>query len=104
MIRFFFRTLGLIALAAAFVAVLYDGTKTIAGNELSITVLRQTWSNLHPESLAALQSAAARGGGWLVTATQTVLDQPTALIFAVLGALLLLIGRKKRPLIGYARR
>jgi hypothetical protein len=33
----------------------------------------------------------------------TVLDTPVALVLAILGALLLLLGRKKKPLIGYAR-
>jgi hypothetical protein len=32
-----------------------------------------------------------------------VLDQPAAAVFAALGVLLIVLGRKKRPLIGYAR-
>jgi hypothetical protein len=33
----------------------------------------------------------------------TLLDTPVALVLAILGALLLLLGRKKKPLIGYVR-
>jgi hypothetical protein len=33
----------------------------------------------------------------------SVLTAPTWLVFAVLGAILMLLGRKKKPLIGYAR-
>ena len=39
MIRFLFRTLGLLFLAAAFVFVVYDGTKSIAANAVSYTHL-----------------------------------------------------------------
>ena len=31
------------------------------------------------------------------------LEQPVALVLGVLGAILILLGRKKKPLIGYAR-
>ena len=37
MIRFLFRFIGLFCLAAAFVLVIYDGTKSIAGNQLFLT-------------------------------------------------------------------
>ena len=33
----------------------------------------------------------------------TVLNAPVALALVILGAFLLLVGRKKKPLIGYAR-
>ena len=32
-----------------------------------------------------------------------ILRQPAALVFGILGAVLIILGRKKRPLIGYAR-
>jgi hypothetical protein len=32
-----------------------------------------------------------------------VLTAPAFLVFAILGAILMLLGRKKKPLIGYAR-
>jgi hypothetical protein len=32
-----------------------------------------------------------------------ILTAPAWLVFAILGTILMLIGRKKRPLIGYAR-
>jgi hypothetical protein len=31
------------------------------------------------------------------------LDQPVSLVLAIVGAILILLGRKKKPLIGYAR-
>ena len=43
MIRFLFRFLGLICLAAAFILVVYDGTKSIAGNQLYFTSVQALW-------------------------------------------------------------
>jgi hypothetical protein len=33
----------------------------------------------------------------------TFLDQPVSLVLGVLGVIMMLLGRKKRPLIGYGR-
>jgi hypothetical protein len=33
----------------------------------------------------------------------TILDQPSWLIFGIIGTVLILLGRKSKPLIGYAR-
>jgi len=54
MIRFMFRFLGLICLAVAFILVIYDGTKSIAGNSLSLTTVRALWELIHASSLARL--------------------------------------------------
>jgi len=43
MIRFLFRFIGLICLAAAFILVIYDGTKSIAANSLFLTSTRTLW-------------------------------------------------------------
>ena len=55
MIRFLFRFLGLICLAAAFILVIYDGTKSIAGNSLSLTTMRALWELINAGSLAKLK-------------------------------------------------
>ena len=55
MIRFLFRFLGLICLAAAFILVIYDGTKSIAGNSLSLTTVRALWELINAGSLAKLR-------------------------------------------------
>ena len=105
MIRFLLRFLGLWILAAAFVWVVIDGTKSIAGNGISFTQLGQPWYDLNPNSLQLLQPAIERHVAvWLWNPViQTVLEQPTWLVLGVLGAVLILLGRKKRPMIGYGR-
>jgi hypothetical protein len=104
MIRFLFRFVGLFVLAGAFIAFIYDGTKTIAGNNVYVTKLGDAWNAVHSTSLALLQPAIEHRVPWLWDPVAVnVLAAPTWLVLAILGALLILIGRKKKRLIGYAR-
>jgi hypothetical protein len=105
MIRFLLRALGLLLLALAFIFVIYDGIKSIADSAFYATALSQFWIEIHAASLQAFQAAVTRWLGdtvWKV-AVQPILNQPAAALFAGLGVLLIILGRKKRPLIGYAR-
>lgn len=105
MIRFLFRFVGLWILAAGFVFFVYDGTKSIAGNALYTTKLGDTWNAVHSASLQMLQPAIERHVGvWLWDPVALkILTAPTWVVLGILGALLILLGRKKKPLIGYAR-
>jgi hypothetical protein len=105
MIRFLSRFIGLLLLALAFIFVIYDGMKSIADRTIYATSSTQFWTDIHVSSLQAFQALVERYAGaqvWRV-AVQPVLDQPAAAVFAILGVLLILLGRKKKPLIGYAR-
>jgi hypothetical protein len=105
MIRFLFRFFGLICLAAAFILVVYDGTKSIAGNAFYFTSARMLWELVSPGSLAGVQpliSPYASGFLW-DPVTLTVLAAPGWSVLGVLGIVFLLLGRRKKPLIGYAR-
>jgi hypothetical protein len=105
MIRFLFRLLGFLALAGGFIALVYDGTKSIAGTSLVFTPLGQMWNNIHANSLLLLQPAIERHvAPWLWDpVVLSILTAPAWLVLGILGAILMLIGRKKKPLIGYAR-
>src|SRR5262252_603020 len=104
MIRFIFRFLGLLSLALAFIFLVYDGTKSIADQRLYISKVMDAWAIVSEGSLAQLQPALQKmmPALWDPVAV-TILNAPVALVLAILGALLLLLGRKKKPLIGYAR-
>jgi len=104
MIRFLLRFLGLLCLALGFIFLVYDGTKSIADQRVYISKVSDAWAIVHEGSLAQLQPALQRimPTLWDPVAV-TTLDAPVALVLVVLGALLLLFGRKKKPLIGYAR-
>ena len=104
MIRFVLRTLGLVLLALGFISVIYDGAKSIADNTIYISKFSQTWAEIHQQSLQAAQAAIERDAVWLWTAAiQPILNQPTWLVLGTFGMILILLGRKKKPLIGYAR-
>ena len=106
MIRFVLRFIGLLSLALGFIFLVYDGTKSIADQTVYISSVVSTWSNVDQNSLASLQPEVERRVGpqvWQGLVKPYFLDQPVSLVLAVLGAILILLGRKKRPLIGYAR-
>ncbi len=105
MIRFVLRFIGMWALAAAFVWLVIDGTRSIASNALSVTNLGTAWSDISPGSFDALQPAIGRHvPEWLGNSVMhALLEQPTFLVLGIVGSLLILIGRKKKPLIGYGR-
>ncbi len=105
MIRFVLRFIGLLLLALAFIFVIYDGMKSIADHMFYATKVSQFWLDIHASSLQVLQAAVERNvsaGVWTLV-VQPVLEQPAALVFGILGIVLIVLGRKKKPLIGYAR-
>jgi|SRR5262245_35547689 len=104
MIRFLFRFIGMLCLALGFIFLVYDGTKSIADQRWYITKVSDVWTALHETSLAQVQPTLERIAPvlWDPVAS-TVLNAPSWLVLAILGALLMLLGRKKKPLIGYTR-
>jgi hypothetical protein len=105
MIRFLFRFIGLICLAAAFILVIYDGTKSIAGNRVFITSVRVLWDLINAGSLQKLKPLIEPyAGGFLWDPVMiAVLAAPSWSLLCGFGILLLLLGRRKKPLIGYQR-
>ena len=105
MIRFLLRFTGLWFLAAGFVLFVIDGTKSIAGNMIYLTKLSETWDAVHSTSRQALQLMIEKNilASVLNPVVTTVLTTPTWVVLGVLGSFLILLGRKKKPLIGYAR-
>jgi hypothetical protein len=105
MIRFLLRTIGLFCLAAAFILVIYDGTKSIAANHLYLTSVSDLWQLINAASLAKLQPLISPIAGGMLwdPATVAVLGAPSWALLGLFGILCLLLGRRKKPLIGYAR-
>ncbi|UOK71763.1 MULTISPECIES: hypothetical protein [Ancylobacter] len=96
MIRFLFRFVGLWVLAGAFVALVLDGVRSIASAEIVTTPLGVTWLAVGPDSLTRFQAFVTRTlsatvWDYLVV---PVLGAPLFLVLGVIGALLLLIGRR----------
>ena len=105
MIRFLLRFIGLLLLALAFIFVVYDGIRSISDGGLLFTKASYVWNVIHDRSLQSFQTIVEHyaGGDIWKLAVSPVLDQPAALVFGVLGIILIVLGRKKKPLIGYAR-
>lgn len=105
MIRFLFRLLGLLCLAAAFLLLVYDGTKSIAADRLYFTSVRTLWDLVNAASLAKLKPLILPYAGGFVwdPIMLTILTAPAWSLFGVVGILLILLGRRKKPLIGYVR-
>jgi hypothetical protein len=105
MIRFLFRFIGLICLAAAFILVIYDGTRSIAANNLYLTSVRTLWELINAGSLAKLKPLVEPYGGGILwdPVAVSILAAPSWALLGGFGILLILLGRRKKPLIGYAR-
>ncbi len=109
MIRFLFRFLGLICLAAAFILVVYDGTKSIAANHLYFTSVQALWQLLDAHSLQGFVEntkpliAPYAGGMLWDPGALAILAAPAWSLLGIFGIVFLLLGRRKKPLIGYAR-
>jgi hypothetical protein len=105
MIRLTFRFLGVVLLAAAFAALIIDGTKSIAANAIIYTPAADTAQQIFPEKYKLLQPALEHIHPLLWNpGMATILLLPIWIIIAIFGMLCLLLGRKPRPKIGYSRR
>jgi ABC-type Fe3+ transport system permease subunit len=105
MIAMLLRAASISVLVLAFVLLDRDINKTLDGAAPHVTKLGDAWYALHPTSLQMLQPAIERHvAEWLWNPViLSVLTAPACLVFAIVGAILMLLGRKKKPLIGYAR-
>ena len=105
MMRFLSRFFGLLLLAAAFILVVYDGMKSIAADALFTTSVRTLWEIVNAASLQQLRPTIERQvGPWLWDPVMVgFLSAPGWIALGILGIVLILLGRKKKPLIGYAR-
>lgn len=105
MIRFFFRFLGLLFLAAAFILVIYDGTKSIAASHFYFTSVRTLWELINAGSLAATKPMLSPYAGGVLwdPGMLAILAAPAWSLLGFFGIIFILLGRRKKPLIGYAR-
>jgi len=104
MIRFLFRFVGLCLLALAFVFFVYDGTKTIANQQLIYMKVSDAWAIVDQNSLNAAQNWLKLKFAWAWDPyLEKAFDLPTWVVLGIVAAILILLGRKKKPLIGYAR-
>ena len=105
MIRFLLRFIGLLLLALAFIFLIYDGIRSISNGSILLTTASYVWNAIHEHSLRAFQAVIENYAGaevWRI-GIAPILDQPVSAMAGVLSVILIVLGRKKKPLIGYAR-
>jgi hypothetical protein len=103
MIRFLLRFIGLCLLATAFVLFVYDGTKSIANQHLVYARVGDVWAMVDQGSLNLAQNWLKQKPAWAWDPTMQVFDLPAWGVLGFVAMILVLLGRKKKPLIGYAR-
>src|ERR1700740_1311362 len=104
MIRGFFRLIGLLLLAGGFVFMAYDGARGVADQSLRFTRFGQFWNDINQASQQAFRTWVESKAPWLWSSVvRLVLDQPVFAVLGVLGILLMLLFRPRKPLIGYGR-
>jgi hypothetical protein len=104
MIRGFFRLVGLLLLAGGFIFMVYDGARWVADQTLRFTRFGQFWNDIHQSSQQAFRAAVEGFSPWLwASVVKVILDQPVFAVLGVLGILLMLLFRPRKPLIGYSR-
>jgi hypothetical protein len=103
MIRGFFRLIGLLLLAGGFIFMVYDGARWVADQTLRFTRFGEFWNDIHQSSQQAFRAWVEATAPWLWTSVKSILDQPVFAVMGVLGILLMLLFRPRKPLIGYSR-
>lgn len=105
MLRFLARLLGLVFMAGGFVALVYDGARSIANNGLRVTSLSDVIAALFKDKAGALQTGVEGVAPWLWHVLGLPLTlAPASLIALVLGAVLMWLGQPGREPIGFLTR
>ena len=101
--RFLARSLGLLLVAAGFIGLVVDGTRSIVNHGISFAPLGGVVNFLVPGGVSQLQArVAVPSYPWLWDPLFTnLLQAPASLAGFVLGALLLWVGQKPLEPIGY---
>ena len=103
MFRFLARLTGLLLIAAGFVGLVVDGTRSIANGALSFTPLGEVAFRLFPKSFPLIEPAVTRHVHPLLW--DPVLLRffllPASVLGFLLGAFLLWLGQKREEPIGY---
>jgi len=103
MIRGFFRLVGLLLLACGFIFMVYDVARWVADQNLRFTRFGEFWNDIHQSSQQSFRTMIEGSAPWLWNVIKIILDQPVFAVMGVLGILLMLLFRPRKPLIGYSR-
>ena len=106
MFRLLIRLIAFLLLAGAFAAAVIDGSRSIGAEQLALTSLGVTFYWAMPARFPLLQPFVEQKLGLFAwdPVLLTILKAPTSVVFALLGAGLLVLVRRRPPPIGYSSR
>jgi hypothetical protein len=105
MLRLLTRFLGFLLLAVGFMALIVDGTRSIAGGGLMVTTLRRGASESLPGLYHGLEASVTAKSAFLWDPVLTMLmTLPVSLALGGLGALLIIFSHKQEATNRYWRR
>src|SRR3712207_1775174 len=97
MLRFLARFTGIWLIAAALVAGVVDGAKSIAASALVLTSLGESWAGLASLGRGDAETGDPVSAPWPLDAILTwLLSAPAVAVFAAVGVFLLAAGRRRR--------
>src|SRR6202011_5318353 len=104
MIRGFFRLVGLLLLAGGFIFMVYDGARWVADQNLRFTRFGDFWNDMNQGSQAAFKVWVESKSRWVWSGiVKFLLDQPVFAVLGIIGIVLMILFRPRKPLIGYSR-
>jgi hypothetical protein len=104
-VRFVLRLLGVLLFAGAFVAVVIDGTRSIAAGRFLPTSLQTAITLFSPDTVGEIETRMTHVGAWnWEPATLWLLAQPAFVVLGIAGLILLLLGHQKARPLGVPRR
>jgi len=96
-IQFLFRFIGFWLVAGGFVALIVDGTRSIAASQLLFTSAGDAWYTLAPGRLEQIEASAGTAAPWLWNAVAApALTLPASALLVLTGLALLGLGRVRR--------
>lgn len=105
MLRLITRFLGLLLLAGGFIALIVDGTRSIAGGQLLVTTLRRGLSETLPGFYQSLSTGIAEKSAFLWDpVTTSLLLLPVSVALGGLGALCIIYSHRQEDAGRYWRR
>lgn len=97
LIKFLMRFAGIVLFATALVAMVSDGTKSIARSEVVVTSVKQIWTDVSSEGPEAAKESVSTSVDPQVweTAVEPVLSWPIWLVASLAGAFTLWLGSRR---------
>jgi hypothetical protein len=92
------RLLASVLLLIAVIAIVFDGTRSLAAHTLVLTSLGENWAKIAPATLTAARNAVQRYTHPLVwdLGIRKLLLLPSWVVFGVLGVVVAYVGRQRR--------